>query len=134
MGGYGEQQRLPGRFGDAPGHYVVFAMTPAADGVGALEGALPADCMTSLATLRDEDYRQLAGRVCDVYASAIPEMTLPERLVPALGKVLTGLVAGGYVQNPRQAMKFVIEFLDVVRFHPDQVGAVVRNLQTRLAF
>ena len=111
-----------------------FTLCRASDGVEALKGAVPAGHMTSLRPLSDADYRLLVSRVCDVYASAIPDLTLPEPLVPALAKLAGGLVAGGYVLNPRQAMKFVIEFLDVVRYHPQSVGPVVRDLQSRLAF
>lgn len=134
IGGYGVLQRLPPRYGDHPGLYVVFAMTPSADGVEALEGALPQGCTHALTPLADADYRALAARVCDFYTSAQREWSVPEKLVGPLGKVLSGLIAGGYVTNPRQAMKFVLEFLDVVRFHPGQVAHVVRNLQLQLDF
>ena len=49
-----------------------------------------------------------------------------------LGKVVNGLVGGGYVSNPRQTMKFLVGFLDVVRARPDQVGQMVRSLQHQL--
>ena len=47
---------------------------------------------------------------------------------------MRGLIKAGYIDNPRHAMKFLIEFLDVVRYHPDRVASVVRNLQESLLF
>jgi len=134
VGGYGIQRTLPGQYGDSPGLYVVFAMTPHGDGVEALRGAIPEACISQLGPLAALDYTELARRVCDFYASARPDWSLPNKLVEPLAKVLRGLIQSGYVQNPRHAMKFIIEFLDVVRFHPDKVGSVVRNLQSSLMF
>lgn len=134
IGGYGIQRDLPGRFSDAPGLYVVYAMTPHGDGVDALRGALPPSSISQLAALEPVDYTELAQRVCDFYASARPDWKLPAALVAPLAKVLRGLIQSGYVQNPRHAMKFIIEFLDVVRYHPDRVASVVRNLQDSLMY
>ncbi len=134
IGGAGILKDLPGRYGDAPGLYTVFAMTPNPDGLDALAGALPERCSHTLTPLDDADYRALAASVCDFYASAQRDFEVPEKLVGPLSAVLAGLIGAGFVGNPRQAMKFIIEFLDVVRFHPQRVGHVVRNLQRQLAF
>ncbi|MEW6368461.1 MAG: BREX system ATP-binding domain-containing protein [Acidobacteriota bacterium] len=129
VGGYGIQQRLPGRHGNSPGLYVVFAMTPSPDGLAALGGAIPADRLTNLTPLDHSHYMALAAKLCDFYASAYSGWALPGRLVEPLGKVLSGLIQTGYVSNPRHAMKFLIEFLDVVRYHPSKVAGVVRDMQ-----
>ena len=134
QGGYGVQRDLPGRYGEGAGLYVVYAMTPGKDGVDALAGAVPAEQMHTLTPLGDPEYRELAQRVAAFYASARPDAPVDPRLVGALGKVVSGLVESGYVANPRQAMKFVVEFLDVVRHHPDKVAGVVRTLQLQTAF
>ncbi len=132
IGGYGIQQRLPGRYGSAPGLYVVFAMTPSADGLAALGGAIPPDRLTNLTPLEHSHYMALTAKICDFYASAYAGWALPGRLVEPLGKVLSGLIQTGYVSNPRHAMKFLIEFLDVVRYHPSKVGVVVRDMQAQV--
>jgi hypothetical protein len=134
IGGYGIQQRLPGRYGTHPGLCVVFAMTPSPDGVEALGGAVPADRIHTLTPFELGDYERLAATVCDFYASSRPDWALPERLVEPLGRVLAGLIGAGHVSNPRQAMKFIVEFLDIVRFDPRQVLAVIRQLQEQLAW
>ncbi len=134
IGGYGIQQRLPGRYGGASGLYVVFAMTPSPDGMAALGGAIPQERVATLTPLVHADYMALAARICDFYASAYSQWRLPGKLVEPLGKVLSGLIQAGYVSNPRHAMKFLVEFLDVVRFQPAKVGPVVRDLQTQLTW
>jgi hypothetical protein len=134
IGGYGIQQRLPGRYGASPGLCVVYAMTPSPDGLPALEGAVPADRVHALAPFEHDHYLALATKVCDVYASAYPAWTLPEAVVGPLGKVLSGLIGAGFVGTPRHAMKFLVEFLDVVRYEPSSVGSLVRGLQSQLTW
>ncbi len=132
-GGQGVQRTLPGRYGDGAGLYVVYAMTPSGDGVDALAGAVPSEQMHTLTSLGDADYRELASRVCAYYASAHPDAAIDARLVGALGKVVSGLVETRYLANPRQAMKFLVEFLDIARHHPTKVGTVVRSIQLQTA-
>ena len=134
IGGYGVQQRLPGRYGTHPGLYVVFAMTPSPDGVAALGGAVPASRVHTLAPFESRSYLALAGRVCDFYVSARPDWSLPGKIVEPLGKVLAGLLGAGFVTNPRQAMKVIIEFLDIVRLYPTEVPGVIRALQAQLTW
>lgn len=133
-GGYGVQRRLPVRYGDSPGLYVVFAMTPHAEGVDALQEAVPDGQVATLGALSASDYETLVSRVCDFYASAQRDWKLPASLIGPLTRVTRGLVASGQISSPRHAMKFVIEFLDVVRFHPDRVLGMVRNLQDTVLF
>jgi hypothetical protein len=134
MGGMGVLKRLPGRFGTAPGLYVVYAMTPTGEGDDGLSGAVPRDRRYRLKPLETPEYIELARRVCDFYASSRPDWELPEAIIGPVGKVLAGLVRGGIVANPRQAMKFVIELLDVVRFKPSDLGPVIRGLQQQLSW
>lgn len=131
-GGAGIQKDLPPRFGDAPGLYLVFAMTPNEEGRAALESACPPELITAMSPLSREDYLTLARRVCDFYVSARPDFSVPAAIIGPLGKVLSGLIDAGLVENPRHAMKFIIEFLDVVRYHPSSVPQVVANLQQDL--
>ena len=134
VGGYGVQRELPPRYGDAPGLYVGLAMTPNPEGLEVLGAAVPEDRVTTLGALGAEEYAELTRRVCDFYASARADWELPGPLVGALTKVVQGLHGSGFVHNPRHAMKFLIEFLDVVRYHPARVGEVVRGLQEQTLF
>ena len=134
VGGMGVQRRLPVRYGDTPGLYLGLAMTPNAEGLAMLEAALPESHVTTLSALGPDAYATLTRRVCDFYASAREDWTLPGPLVEPLVKVVQGLHGSGFIANPRHAMKFLLELLDVVRYHPDKVGQVVRDLQSRTVF
>ena len=134
VGGYGVQRTLPPRFSDAPNLYLVLAMTPNRDGLDMLGSLFPPEQQSNIQPLGRDEYLSLSHKVSDFYASAHPEWALPERLVQPLGKVLHGLIDAGYVGSPRQAMKFIIEFLDIVRYKPAQVGAMVQSLQSSLYF
>jgi hypothetical protein len=133
-GGYGIQQTLPAAYDRRAGLYTVVAMTPNPDGLEALYQAVPRGRVAELAPLSGDDFVALSERVCAYYAGARPDWELPGAIVAPLGKVLTGLIGAGFVENPRQAMKFIIEFLDVVRFHRDRVGQVIRSLSEQVLF
>lgn len=63
------------------------------------------------------------------YRRARPESIIDERVVGALGKVVAGLLGSGYVENPRQAMKFIVEFLDLATHRPHDMKRVVQDLR-----
>lgn len=129
LGGMGILQDLPPRYGNEGGLYTVFAMTPNESGMDALSGALPDEDIVELSRLELDDYRELVTRVAAHYQSARPDSPLGERLEAALGKVVSGLLHSGYVENPRQAMKFIVEFLDLATFCPDKMKQVVGDLR-----
>jgi hypothetical protein len=128
-GGYGLLKQLPPRWGDAPGLYLVVAMTPDESGLDALEMALPLDSIRELTPFGETEYTELVASVLRFYGSARPEMRLPEGLIGPLSKVVVGLVRRGIVANPRQAMKFAIEFLDIAYFRPEMVGRVINEIR-----
>lgn len=137
LGGMGILQDLPPQYcgaGDEPpGLYTVFAMTPNTEGLKALGEAVPADAMSELGSLELDDYRELVTRVFDHYRRARPATDIDERIVGALGKVVSGLLGSGYVENPRQAMKFIVEFLDLATFRPQDMKQVVGDLRSMYA-
>lgn len=127
-GGYGIQRELPTRYDDAAGLYLVFAMTPNSEGVRVLHEAIEPQSMCYLNPLSDLDYLQITQRVCKLYERAYPQHALPAGLSAPLAEVVNGLVHQGQFTNPRQAMKFLTEFLDIVRYHPEEVPKVLQNL------
>lgn len=133
-GGAGVQRELEPLFSNGSGLRVVFAMTPDPEGVGALGASLPEEARVEIPPLGQDDYTALAGRVCDFYRAAYPDALIPAGVTGPLGKVLQGLLRTGQVENPRQAMKFVIEFLDTVRYHPSEVVAVIDGIRTSSYF
>lgn len=132
LGGLGILQDLPPQYAPpdhrGPGLYTVFAMTPNTDGLEALGQAVPDDAIAELGALALDDYRELVARVFDHYRRAT-DGEIDERIEAALARVVSGLLGSGYIENPRQAMKFVVEFLDIAQFRPDSMKQVVGDLR-----
>src|SRR5690554_579566 len=143
LGGSGILQELPPQYpvpahADSPkfagpGLYTVFAMTPNAEGIEALGEAVPTSAIAELNALTLYDYQALVARVFDYYRRARPESLIDERVAGALGKVVAGLLGSGYVENPRQAMKFIVEFLDLATHRPHDMKSVVQDLRSLYA-
>ncbi|MFP4600435.1 MAG: BREX system ATP-binding domain-containing protein [Persicimonas sp.] len=127
-GGLGILKELPPQYAPDAGLYTVFAMTPNSAGVDALSQAVPAHTIDEIDTLTGADYRTLAGRVCAHYRRAKPDTAITDHHEAALGDATARLARHGYVENPRQAMKFVVEVLDIVRFRPDAVEMVIEEI------
>lgn len=143
LGGSGILQRLPPQYPmpehpespnlAGPGLYTVFAMTPNTEGIEALGEAVPTHALAELNALTLDDYQALVTRVFDYYRRARPESLIDERVAGALGKVVAGLLGSGYVENPRQAMKFIVEFLDLATHRPYAMKQVVQDLRSLYA-
>ncbi len=127
-GGAGILKELPPQYAPDAGLYTVFAMTPNAAGIDALSDAVPAHAIDEIDTLTCADYRTLAARVCVHYRRAKPGTSITERHEATLTDATARLARHGYVENPRQAMKFAVEVLDIVRFRPDAVEMVIDEL------
>ncbi len=128
-GGYGVQRDLPSRYADDPGLYLVFAMTPNSDGIRVLQEAVAPQFICYLNPLSALDYLKMTEHVVALYAEAYPDENLPEGLAQPLSEVITALSQQGTLSTPRQTMKFLTEFLDLVRYCPDQIGDVIESLQ-----
>lgn len=133
-GGAGVQRALPARYGQHPGLVTVLAMTPHREGMSALRAALPWRRIRELSALERGHYVSLATRVTRLYTRAYPSARVPPQVIEPLGQVIHGLLSIGYIGNARQAVKFIVEFLDVVRAHPGRVVQVIRDLQSLLTF
>ena len=128
VGGYGIQRKLPTRYSDTPGLYLVFAMTPNSDGIRVLQEALPPQFICYLNQLTAPDYQKMTEHLVALYRRAYPDADIPEGIVGPLSEVVDALSQQGQLANPRQIMKFLTEFLDIVRFVPDEVPNVIENL------
>lgn len=127
-GGYGIQRELPPRYSDNPGLYLVFAMTPNSDGIRVLQEAIPPQYICYLNHLTAPDYLQMTEHLVELYRKAYPDATIPEGIEAPLSDVVNALTQQGQLANPRQTMKFLTEFLDIVRYLPEHVPDVIRNL------
>ena len=128
VGGYGIQRKLPTRYSDTPGLYLVFAMTPNSDGIRVLQNALPPQFICYLTQLTAPDYQKMTEHLVVLYREAYPDADIPEEIVGPLSEVVDALSQQGQLANPRQIMKFLTEFLDLVRYVPDEIPDVIENL------
>ena len=71
----------------------------------------------------------MTEHVVDLYGVAYPDANMPEGIAQPLSEVVTALSQQGTLATPRQTMKFLTEFLDLVRYCPDKIGDVIENLQ-----
>lgn len=132
IGGSGVLKRLPPRYAEQSHLYVSFAMTPHEAGVEALRQAVPADCIVELPHLEPSDYDELVRRVLTVFEGAEPDAELPGGLNGPLAQVVRGLLSTGVVENPRQAIKFLVQFLDTAHRQPRELPQVFRTLRDQL--
>lgn len=127
-GGYGIQRELPTRYDDNPGLYLVFAMTPNSEGIRVLQEALAPQYICYLSQLTAPDYLQMTSHLIGLYRNAYPDAVIPPGIDAPLSDVVNALTQQGRLSNPRQTMKFLTEFLDLVRFNPRQIPEVIENL------
>jgi hypothetical protein len=129
LGGMGILKDLPAQYAPDAGLYTVFAMTPHEEGIDALSRAVPDSLVDEIEHLDAGDYRTLVARVFACHQRARPDSDLDERHLAALTKVVSSLVAHAYIDNPRQAMKFVVEFLDLATTRRDQIKDAIAQLK-----
>lgn len=131
-GGAGVLQRVPGRFGDDAGLYTVFVMTPDRSGLEALDGAVPGDVRLELRRLNTGELEELAHRICTLYREAYPDTPWRDGLEGALATIAASLMRRGDLDNPRQCMRFLVEFLDLQRLRTEAMPGIVADLVERL--
>ncbi|WP_158542556.1 BREX system ATP-binding domain-containing protein [Lujinxingia litoralis] len=127
-GGLGVLQTLPARYSPGQGLLALFAMTPDDQGVNALREAAPDDAFVDLNPLGPDDFELLAARVLRLYRQAHTQ-ALPAALDQLLPRIIAGLYRHGLVTSPRQAMKFIVELLDIARHNPGALRPAVAELQ-----
>ena len=129
-GGRGDLRELPHRFTGHCPLYVVIAMTPAQAGDHWVESLLPGHRITALSPLGPEHYRALSARVIDLYAARHTRLA-PKRdaLSQLIGDLMFKGLTDGSFQNPRAAVKFVLDLLDLSRHAPDRVRLAVDELK-----
>lgn len=127
-GGYGIQRDLPSRYSENPGLYLVFAMTPNSEGIRVLQEAVAPQFICYLNPLSALDYLKMTEHVVALYKQAYPDEKIPDGISAPLSEVVTALSQQGTLSTPRQTMKFLTEFLDLVRYCPNSIGDVIEKL------
>lgn len=129
-GGRGDFKTLPYRFTGHCPLYVITALTPKTDTDAWIPTLVQRQRVSELTPLDAEHYRELARRVVDLYAARHPHLAAKrEALAQLIGELMfKGLRAGSF-GNPRAAVKFVIDLLDLSRHAPDRVRLVIDALK-----
>ncbi|MCL2325255.1 MAG: ATP-binding protein [Proteobacteria bacterium] len=133
-GGYGIQRELPTRYTDNPGLYLVFAMTPNSEGIRVLQEAIAPQFICYLNPLTAVDYLKMTQNIVELYAKAYPQCPLPDGIAHPLANIVDALSQQGQLATPRQTMKFLTDFLDLVRYVPEQIPDVIANLMAQSDF
>ncbi len=131
-GGFSPQRRLPLMFRRRQHLYLVSAMTPSTTGEAVLRRLIPDERMTELGYLSQESYHELSKRVAAVFETAYPEMAFGEKLSRPLGDVLWSLMKNNHIDNPREATKLTIEFLDLIRLRSDALSTFFADVKEKL--
>ncbi|MCF8130261.1 MAG: ATP-binding protein [Deltaproteobacteria bacterium] len=131
-GGQAVHRRFSYRYRDDQPLYAVFALTHDPAGKSALARAVPENRFMSLPTFSTNDYITLSERVLALYELAQTPLANGKNLAPLLAKVIEPCHKNGLVENPRQALKFITEVVDITRHRPDRLKPMLQELLERL--
>ncbi len=131
-GGQAIHQSFSYRYSEKQPLYCIFALTHDPDGKVLLEKALPAERFIELAHFDSSDYVILSNRVLSLYALADSGFTPGSGLSSLMAKVIEPCHLHGLIENPRQALKFITEIVDIARHCPEKLKPTLRNLERRL--
>jgi len=131
-GGQAIHRRFSYRYTDEQPLYCVFALTHDPEGKAALEESLPANRFMDLTPFRTQDYVTLSERVLSLYALAYSDLSPGAELASMMAKVIEPCHRGGLIDNPRQALKFITEVVDITRHRPERLRPMLKDLQKHL--
>jgi len=131
-GGQAVHRRFSYRYRDDQPLYAVFALTHDPAGKSALARAVPENRFMSLPSFSTNDYITLSERVLALYELAQTPLAMEKKLAPLLAKVIEPCYQMGLVENPRQALKFITEVVDITRHRPDRLKPMLQELLKRL--
>ena len=132
MAGHAVHRSIPALYQDRQHLYVTFAITPDSSGVKVLEGLVEHASLVELSPLGAADYIELCARVWGLYQRAYPESELPPATTGRLGNLLYQGVEFGRLGNVRQALKLLVELVDLTRHAPDQAASMVMHCEQAL--
>ena len=112
--------------------YCIFALTHDPEGKAVLEKSLPGDRFMELKPFTTADYVTLTRRVLSLYDLAQTELAPGKELASLMAKVIEPCHLGGLIDNPRQALKFITEVVDITRHRPESLRPMLANLERHL--
>ena len=131
-GGHAIHRSFPFRYKDAQSFYVVFALTHDPAGKSVLENSIFPDRFMDLTPFTTEDYITLSERVLSLYDLAQTPLALGEKLAALMAKVIEPCHRMGVIENPRQALKFITEVVDITRHRPGRLKPMLEDLLRHL--
>ncbi len=127
-GGHAIHRSFPYRYKDEQPLYVVFALTHDPEGKTVLEKAIPGNRFMALPPFTTKDYITLSERVMSLYDLAQTPLALGVKLAALMAKVIEPCHRSGLIENPRQALKFITEVVDITRHRPDRLKPMLEDL------
>jgi hypothetical protein len=131
-GGQAVHRRFSYRYKDEQPLYCVFALTHDPEGKAALEKSVPANRFMDLTPFRTEDYVTLSKRVLSLYRLAYADLDQGAELPALMARVIEPCHRRGLIDNPRQALKFITEVVDITRHRPERLRPMLKDLDRQL--
>jgi len=131
-GGQAIHRSFPYRYKEEQPLYCLFALTHDPEGKALLEKCLPADRFMDLPPFETEDYVTLSKRVLTLYDLAQTGLAPGEELASLMARVIEPCHLCGLIDNPRQALKFITELVDITRHRPESLRPMLADLEQHL--
>jgi hypothetical protein len=131
-GGQAIHQSFSFRYKETQPFYCVFALTHDPEGKAVLESSIPGNRFMELMPFTTEDYITLSSRVLSLYGLAQAEFEPGRELAKVMAKVIEPCHLSGLIENPRQALKFITEVVDITRHRPGRLRPMLADLKERL--
>lgn len=131
-GGQAVHQSFSYRYKEEQPLFCIFALTHDPAGKALLEKSLPADRFIELQPFDTVDYVTLSSRVLSLYGLADTDFVPGSDLASLMAKIIEVCHLRGLIENPRQALKFITELIDITRHCPDRLRPTLKDLERHL--
>jgi len=131
-GGHAIHRSFSYRYKDEQSLYCIFALTHDPEGKAVLKKSLPGNRFIELLPFETADYITLSRRVLSLYDLAQTELMPGKELAALMAEVIEPCHLCGLIENPRQALKFITELVDITRHRPESLRPVLAELERHL--
>lgn len=128
-GGAAVHRSFPYRYSPDQPLIAVFALTHDPAGKRMLEACFGDRRFLDLKQFGTREYISLSERVLSLYRLAGVELVFRDTLAQAMAVVIQACCRQGLIENPRQALKFITEIVDLTRHAPHRTQAVLAELK-----
>lgn len=131
-GGQAIHRSFSYRYKEKQPFYCIFALTHDPEGMAVLEKSLPGNRFMELTPFKTEDYVTLSRRVLSLYGLAQTALAPGKELAALMAKVIEPCHLCGLIENPRQALKFITELVDITQHRPESLRPMLADLERHL--